>query len=125
MLGNLFAPLAMKVTGGIAALLLVLLGIQTWRLSSAQDALEDKRNELAASEAQHAVTRASLATLEGELAKMVRDGELRAQRLAEARSEAKEASDALRGRAEALRAQAGSVGDPCVTPDAVKGAKGL
>jgi cell division protein FtsB len=125
MLGNLFAPLAMKVAGGIAAVLLVLLGIQTWRLSDAKSDLEDKRNQLAASEAQHSVTRASLSTLESELAKMVRDGELRAKRLQEARSEAKEASGALRDRAAALRAQAGSVDDPCVTPDAVKGAKGL
>lgn len=120
MLSNLFAPLGMKIAAGLAALLLVLLGVQTWRLSSAQADLETKRNQFAASEAQHAVTRASLAALESELAKMVRDGEVRAERLEEAMEAQDERSAALRARAEALRAQAGSVGDPCVTPDAVR-----
>lgn len=111
--------------GFVAIGLVLALGVQTWRLSSAQGDLEDKRNELATELAQHAVTRSSLATLESELGKMVRDGELRAERLEEAMEEQDERSAALREQADRIRAQADAGGDPCATPDAVRNAGGL
>lgn len=110
--------------GFVAIGLVIALGVQTLRLSNAHGDLEDKRNELATEMAQHAVTRLSLGTLQRELEKMVRDGEMRASRLAEARQDAKERTVALLSQADAIRA-AGASEDPCATPDAVRNAGGL
>lgn len=101
------------------------LAVMWWRADAISDSREEVRNALAAERATHAVTRSSLATLESELGKMVRDGELRAERLEEAMEAQDERSAALREQAERIRAQAGSGGDPCATPDAVRGASGL
>jgi hypothetical protein len=125
MLSNLFGPLAMKLAAGLLLLALVFGGVQTWRLSSAKEALEDQRNALATERATHAVTRVSLETLESELAGFVKSGELRAERLAEAMEAQDEQSEALRAQAERIRAESGIQGDPCVTTDAVRGAGGL
>ena len=114
----MFALLLRRPTTWAIAVLLLALGIAVWRIDAISDQRETLRTDLAAERAGHAVTRASLAALQRELEQMVRDGELRAQRLAEARAEATEASEALRQQAARIRAQAG--GDPCVTPDAVR-----
>ena len=113
------------VRGFIAIGMALALGIVMWRADAISADREDLRNTLAAERATHAVTRASLATLESELAKMVRDGELRAERLVVALEAQDERSAALRAQAERIRAQAGSEGEPCVSPDAVRGASGL
>lgn len=109
--------------GFVAIGLVVALGVQTWRLSSAHSEIEDQRNALATEVAQHAVTRSSLAALESELGKMVRDGELRAERLVEAMEAQDERSAALRAQAARVRSEGGV--DACVTPDAVRNAGGL
>lgn len=44
MLGDFFAPIAMKVSGGIIAALLIVLGVVTWRA----DAISNERDELQA-----------------------------------------------------------------------------
>lgn len=115
---------AIGIKGFVAIALLLALGVQTLRLADTHGDLEDKRNELATEVAQHAVTRQSLATLERELRKMVADGELRASRLAEARQEQQERTEALREQAARIAAEGASEGD-CVTPDAVRNAGGL
>lgn len=52
MLNNLFAPLAMKVAGGIALALALLAGVQTLRLSWAQRELAEVRADHARAAAQ-------------------------------------------------------------------------
>lgn len=111
------------VRGFIAIGLALALGIAMWRADAISDSREEARNALAAERAQHAVTRLSLATLESELAKMVRDGTLRAERLEEAMEAQDERSAALRAQAARVRAEGGV--DACVTPDAVRNAGGL
>ena len=124
MLKNLFAPLAMKVAAGIILALIVALGIALWRADAISDERERLRNSLAASEAQHAVTVASLDALSAEMEKMVRDGELRRERLSEALEHAKTEGELLRDQADAIRAAAGDATD-CVTPGVVLDARGL
>lgn len=114
---------AIGIKGFIAIGMALALGIAMWRADVISADREDLRNTLAAERANHAVTRASLATLERELAKMVRDGELRASRLAEARQEQERRSGALREQAARIRAETGV--DACVTSDAVRNAGGL
>lgn len=114
---------AIGVRGFIAIGLAIALGIAMWRADAISADRDDLRDKLAVSEAQHAVTRASLATLERELAEMVRDGELRAERLAEAMDEQDERTAALKEQAERIAAEGST--DPCVTPEAVRGARGL
>lgn len=65
---NLFAPLAMKVAGGIVVALLVTIGLLSWQLSDTRGKLEDKRNELASEQAAHKQTATNfrLATAEAE-----------------------------------------------------------
>lgn len=116
---------AIGIKGFVAIGMAVALGIVMWRADAISADRETLRNTLATERAQHAVTRLSLDTLQAELEKMVSDGELRAARLAEARQEAREDTEALRAQAERIRAQAGSQGDPCVTPAAVRQANGL
>ena len=102
MFANLFAPLAMKVAGGIILALLVLLAFSVWRadtLSTQRDSAVEAR---ITAEARHAVTRASLDALEGELAKMVEDSQLRAARRDDALSQVEEDTRPLRDQAEAL-----------------------
>lgn len=84
MIGNIFAPLPMKIATAIAVALALFAGGQTWRLSSAQSALEDKRNELATCEAQHAVTRGSVGRLQAIIADLNEQAEQRAEAFAEA-----------------------------------------
>lgn len=116
---------AVGIKGFVAIGLAVALGIVMWRADAISGQREALRDTLAAERAQHAVTRSSLNTLQRELEKMVRDGELRASRLAEARQEQAERSEALREQAARIRAEAGSGGDPCATPAAVREARGL
>lgn len=114
---------AIGIKGFIAVGLLIALGIAVWRADAISADREELRNALAAERATHAVTRVSLTTLERELAQMVRDGELRAERLEEALEAQDERSADLRKQAERIRAE-GAV-DACVTPDAVINARGL
>lgn len=125
MFAKLFKPFAMKVAGGIILSLVVAFAVVVWRADAISADRERLRNTLATERATHAVTRQSLATLENELTRMVRDGELRAQRLAEARESVREDTAALREQAARVASQRASGGDPCVTPDAVRGATGL
>lgn len=102
MIGNIFAPLAMKIAGGVALAAVAALGVVIWRadaISADRDRLRDK---LAGEEARHAVTRQSVLTLESALARFVGDGKARrAAQLA--------AVDAQKGKSEALRRYADEI----------------
>lgn len=123
MIGLASVARTIGIKGGVIIALGIALAIVMWRADAISADREAMRNTLAAERAQHAVTRQSLATLESELGKMVRDGELRAERLEEALEAQDERSAALRAQAERIRAEGGV--DACVTPDAVRGASGL
>lgn len=81
MILDLFAPLAMKIAGGIALALAVALGVTLWRA----DTIAQERDEAVAAsiqaELQHRITAASLAALASELEAMVAEGEARADRV--------------------------------------------
>lgn len=123
MLTRFLTPTAIKVLLGIIAALLVALGIVAWRADRISADRDKQRDLLARSEAQHAVTRASLDGLTQEMERMVKDGELRRKRLDEAMAEAGHGADELKRQADAIATDA--AGDPCVTPGAVLKAKGL
>ncbi|WP_121119102.1 GTA-gp10 family protein [Croceibacterium ferulae] len=79
---------------------------------------EEAQRRLALSEAQHAVTRQSLATLEQQAAEWVHDGELRSERLSDAMAQAKDDAAELRREADVIR-RAG-VRTDCVTPREIR-----
>lgn len=121
---NPFSALTSKIFGGVALVLLLAVIVQTVRLNDAKADLETKRNQLAHSEAQHAVTIASLDALASEMQNMVRDGEIRESRLEAALSEARDAGDDLRKQAAEIIAEGGSE-TTCLTPRAVLRSRGL
>jgi hypothetical protein len=114
MLGDIFAPLAMKVAGGFILLLAIALAVVMWRADVISDQRDKLRDQLSVSEANHAVTVASLNSLSEQMEAMVRDGELRKERLADAMQQAQDDADELRREADAIRAEA--PGSDCMTP---------
>lgn len=118
MIGKLLAGTFAKVSAGIFAVLLAAL-VWCWLGWSAADAATDEAHRrLALSEAQHAVTRQSLKTLEQEMAELVHAGELRAERLTDAMAQAQDDAAELRREADVIR-RAG-VRTDCVTPDEIR-----
>lgn len=121
---NPFSAVTAKLFGGLAVLALVFGGVQTWRLSSAQEALEDKRNELATCEARHAVTRQSVADLELSLGRYVGAGQAsRVSQLASLDAQSKNSKE-LQRQADMIRAEMAEMepGPGCETPDSIRGA---
>ena len=104
MFTNLFAPLAMRISAAIIAALVLALGITIWRADTISADREALRNDLAVSNARHAVTTASLNTLQAELAEMVAAGELRAERVSIARARVHGDTKPLRDQAAAVEA---------------------
>lgn len=96
---NPFSALTSKIFGALLVVALVVVGVQTVRLSAAQDALEDKRNELATCEARHAVTRQSVAALEADFKRLMGEASERAAAFEQAKLEAERDRDRLRGEA--------------------------
>lgn len=102
MLGNIFAPLGMKIAGGIAAALAIALAVVMWRANAISNDREAIRNALATETARHAVTRQSVETLQGELAKLVREGDIRRERVVEAMKRVEKDTKPLRDTAERI-----------------------
>lgn len=123
MLTNIFAGLIARVMAGIIAVLLLAIGILWCRTDALANQRDTARKALATSEAMHAVTRASLDTLEQEMADAVYRGELRQERLEDARAEIADQTDDLRRQAERIRIEGAE--DACVTPSSVLEARGL
>lgn len=120
---KLFDTIAMRVSAGIIVALVIALSLVVWRADAISRDREDQRNLVAQEKAFHNVTKQSLATLEDELASMVRDGQLRADRLAQARREQEVKTEALREEAARIRAE--GVEDACVTPAIVRNSRNL
>lgn len=123
MIRQFFAPLAMKVAGGIIAVLALACAILWWSNSRKDSQIEDLQQTLAVSEAQHDVTVASLDALTRRMQELVRDGELRRGLLQAAISDAKAEAADLQDEADALRSEA--IEDQCVTPAGVLKSRGL
>lgn len=102
MFGQFFAPLWVRIAAAVFGLLLVALAVQSWRLGAANERAEEARNVLAAERAQHTVTRQSLETLTYEMARLVQEGEARAERVDEAMMRVAEETAPLRRRAEQI-----------------------
>lgn len=102
MINQFFAPLLNKIFVGVIAALLLALAFTAWRADSLSEQRDEAEAATITEKALHGVTRASLASLEGRLAVMVRDGELRAERLSEALEDVAEETAPLRSQAEAL-----------------------
>ena len=123
MLSSLFAPVAIKVSAGIVAVLVLLVAILGIQLDAADDRAARFAAKAATSEDRHAVTRASLRTLEGEMARLVADGAAREHRVRTALTEQQKRSVVLRE--EAAQIIAAGLTDPCKTPEFVLRSKGL
>lgn len=102
MFGQFFAPLWVRIAAALFGLLLVALAVQSWRLGHAKNEVQESRNVLAAERAQHTVTRQSLETLTYEMARLVQEGEARAERVDEAMMRVTEETAPLRRRAEQI-----------------------
>lgn len=100
MLKSLFAPLAMKISGGIIAGLLVALALTLWRVDSLSEQRDEARAKVVSEQTRHIVTRSSLTLLTAKLKAYVQAGELRAERLDEALSEVEDETAALRAQAD-------------------------
>lgn len=131
---NPFSAFTSKLFAGLSLALLLAVGVQTVRLSAANEALEDKRNELATCEAQHAVTRQSVDTLDAVITDLNNRALARAEAYAQGIEEAEKRSAELAKlsaesdrRIEALRKAAREqVNGDCPTPPELKAlAEGL
>ena len=125
---NPFTALTSKIFGVLAIVLLIAVAVQTVRLSSAQEALETKRNELAAEQARHAVTRQSVDTLDAVIADLNERSLARAEAYAEGQAvAAKRAADLAESRqqsekqiAELRKLAREQVNGDCPVPDVLR-----
>jgi outer membrane murein-binding lipoprotein Lpp len=131
---NPFTAFTSKLFGAAALALLLALGIQTFRLAEAHDEIEEQRNKVARCEAQHAVTRQSVSTLEAVIDDLNERALARGEAYAAAKAEAAKAETKLDAlavesdrRISALRAAAREQynGDCPVPDDVRKLAEGL
>jgi len=123
-----FSALTSKIFGGLSLVLLLAVIVQTVRLSAANEALEDKRNELATCEAQHAVTRQSVRALESVIEDLNNRALARAEAYAQGIEEAEKRSAELaklsaesdRRIAELRKAAREQVNGDCPVPDRLR-----
>lgn len=123
MFGKLFAPLAMKVTGGIALALAIALGVVIWRADAIAGQRDHYRDAYSMEMARHSVTRQSVATLTKAIEDQNELAEQRAAAFAEAQEMAEEREKELAGLRNSsnatiarLRALSGREGQ-CAVPD--------
>lgn len=102
MIKSFFAPMAIKVFSGVTLALVVALGVAMWRADAISASRDEARKALATEEVRHDVTRASLAGLELRMAELVRDGELREERLREALEQVAKETAPLRKQADQI-----------------------
>jgi cell division protein FtsB len=126
MLGTLFAPLAMKISAGITAVLLIALGVMFLIHKHDLSTADKLRNEVATVNAKLAVSNASIAELQASLSRYVGAGKAaQVAQLAAVEAQAKD-NAALQGQADAIRAEMAKLpAGKCETPKTVITAKGL
>lgn len=123
MIGNLFATTAMKVSAAIIAALLLACILLWIGWSNEERNVRAAEQRFAVSEANHAVTLASLESLSEQMEGLVADGELRKERLTSAMMQARQDADELRQEADAIAREAPR--DDCATPRRIMEARGL
>jgi cell division protein FtsB len=115
----LFAPLAMKVAGGIVVVLLILLAVQTFRLNSSEAARANLRAKLAETAAALQVQNAAVDSWKAE-------ADTRAKLASEALKAARAVNERERPQIEKLRASAASPkGDKCEISETLRTTEGL
>lgn len=105
----------------------IALGIVMWRADVISGKLEDKRNELAAERAGHAITRQSVATLEQSLSRFIGAGKAaKIAQLAAIEAQAKDSAE-LQAQADAIRSEMSTLTSDakCTTPKSIIDARGL
>jgi cell division protein FtsB len=112
----MFSILTSKIFGGAALLLLVLLGVQTWRLDSAHDKIDNLKDRLEAVVAERDTFRTANQAL-------VREGEARAK--AAGRALAAQARESRNLASQIGRIRRAPVAADCRTPIEVLEAEGL
>lgn len=91
-----------KITSGAILALTVALGIVIWRADTISDQRDAALRQVVVEQAQHAVTKASLASLTARMETMVKEGELRRERLDRALEQTERVTAPLRKQADAL-----------------------
>ena len=102
MFGNIFAPLAMKISGGIVVALAIALAVTVWRADTISEQRDTARKQVVTEQALHAVTAASLDSLSAQMAALVKEGQLRKERLSEALVKVERDTAPLREQADAI-----------------------
>lgn len=109
------------IAGGVGLVLLLALGVQTWRLSSAKEALKEEQQA-------HATCRAQR-ELQNEMVEALRrEGEQATQRATQARQQARQQAELSRASIEALRRSGARVrapGEPCTISPELSSTEGL
>lgn len=116
-MSDLFASLAGKLLGGASLFLLLALGVQTWRLTSAHNTIEKRDLQIKAVAAERDRFKDALAFY-------VSTGQLQADRGKQALREHEGMSAELRKQADRIRTVR-VAGAGCETPGEVMGAHGL
>ena len=102
MIGNFFAPLAIKVFAGTTVVLILTLTVVMWRADGLSEARDDAVKATITEKVKHEVTRASLASLSARMEALVKEGQLRRERLDEALEQVEADTAPLRNQADAL-----------------------
>ena len=102
MFGSFFASTLNKVFALIITALLIALAVVAWRADTISESREKLRNEYAAETARHAVTRQSVDSLTLEMARLVAEGEARAERIDKAMAKVAEDTAPLKAKAEQI-----------------------
>ena len=97
-----FQAQAVKLLGGLAAVLALALAFTLWRADSLSEQRDEAEKALVAEQVRHKVTAASLVALTGELEAFVAAGELREENRDKALDNVAKETKALRDQAEAF-----------------------
>lgn len=102
MIRQFFAPVWVRIAAAVFGLLLVALAVQSWRLGAANERADNERTARITEKVQHDVTRASLDELTFEMARLVQEGEVRAERVNEAMSRVADETAKMKERAQLI-----------------------
>lgn len=114
MIGNLFAPLAMRVAAAIIALQFVALVLFWWGWNRTEAEADRAKANATICEERHTTTKASVARLEQVMAELIHDGEVRVEAVSDAMAQSRQENDELRRQSEAIGKVQRRV--DCVTP---------
>lgn len=123
MIGDLFAPMAMKVAAGIIGAQFLALALFWWGWNRTEAEADKAKAAATVCEERHSTTKASVARLEQVMAELIHDGEVRVERVSDAMAQARQEAGQAKREAEAVRRA--PVRSDCVTPSEIMKARGL